>query len=55
MLDDILEFAACTLVAEGRLSLWMPTANEDDVELEIPRNPSLEMVSACVQPFNKCK
>ncbi|PGH18553.1 hypothetical protein AJ79_00332 [Helicocarpus griseus UAMH5409] len=51
MLDDILEFAARTLVQDGRISLWMPTANEDDVELEIPSNPQLELLSVCVQPF----
>ncbi|OJD20586.1 hypothetical protein ACJ73_08079 [Blastomyces percursus] len=51
MLDDILDFAARTLVQDGRLSLWMPTANEDDVELEIPSHPRLELVSVCVQPF----
>ncbi|KAI4129448.1 MAG: hypothetical protein LQ338_002229 [Usnochroma carphineum] len=55
MLDDILEFAAGTLVAGGRLSLWMPTANDDDDggELEIPRHACLEVVSVCVQVFNK--
>ncbi|EEH08049.1 RNA methylase [Histoplasma capsulatum G186AR] len=51
MLDDILDFAARTLVPDGRISLWMPTANEDDVELEIPSNPHLELLSVCVQPF----
>ncbi|KAF3481467.1 tRNA guanosine-2'-O-methyltransferase TRM11 [Arthroderma uncinatum] len=53
MLDDILEFAAHTLVVNGRLSLWMPTANEDEVEFEIPSNPCLEHLDSCVQPFNK--
>ncbi|EEH40810.1 tRNA guanosine-2'-O-methyltransferase TRM11 [Paracoccidioides lutzii Pb01] len=51
MLDDILEFAAIALVQDGRISLWMPTANEDDVELQIPSNPHLELLSVCVQPF----
>ncbi|KAG5294892.1 RNA methylase [Histoplasma ohiense] len=51
MLDDILDFAVRTLVQDGRISLWMPTANEDDVELEIPSNPHLELLSVCVQPF----
>src|SRR5438045_699693 len=55
MLDDILEFAAGTLLPDGRISLWMPTANDEDVELEIPCNPHLEIVSVCVQPFNKCE
>ncbi|KAH7130784.1 tRNA guanosine-2'-O-methyltransferase-like protein TRM11 [Dendryphion nanum] len=53
MLDDILAFAATTLVIGGRLSMWMPTANDEDIELMIPTNPYLEIVSVCVQPFNK--
>lgn len=55
MLDDILNFAAVSLVDEGRLSLWMPTANDEEVELGIPMHPCLEVVSVCVQAFNKCK
>ena len=55
MLDDILEFSAIHLVDNGRLSLWMPTANDMEKELTIPTHNSLEIVSACVQPFNKCK
>lgn len=54
MLGDILEFAAMYLVDAGRLSLWMPTANDEEVELEIPMHPCLEIVSICVQAFNKC-
>ncbi|KAL8672560.1 MAG: hypothetical protein Q9168_002996 [Polycauliona sp. 1 TL-2023] len=53
MLCDILEFAAGYLVDGGRLSLWMPTANDEEVELEIPMHPCLEVVSVCVQAFNK--
>jgi tRNA (guanine10-N2)-methyltransferase len=53
MLHDILVFAANTLVDNGRLSMWMPTANDEDIELIIPTNPFLELVSVCVQPFNK--
>ena len=55
MLNDILEFAAVSLVDEGRLSLWMPTANDEEVEFGIPSHPCLEVVSICVQAFNKCK
>jgi tRNA (guanine10-N2)-methyltransferase len=51
LLDDILRFAAETLAVEGRLSFWMPSANDQDQELAIPRNPHLELVSMCVQPF----
>lgn len=54
MLDDLLEFAAQMLVDDGRLSLWMPRANDEDVELGIPGHPALEIVSICVQTFNKC-
>lgn len=54
MLDDLLEFAAFMLVDDGRLSLWMPTANDEDVVLGIPAHPCLGLVSVCVQKFNKC-
>ncbi|KAF3356135.1 Dual specificity protein kinase pom1 [Verticillium dahliae VDG1] len=53
MLDDILEFATQMLVDEGRLSFWMPTANDEDQELNVPTHPCLEIVSVCVQPFNR--
>ena len=55
MLDDILEFSTEMLVDEGRMSMWMPTANDEDVEIAIPSHPCLQLVSVCVQPFNKCK
>ncbi len=54
MLEDLLEFAAFMLVDGGRLSLWMPTANDEDVVLGIPAHPCLDLVSVCVQTFNKC-
>jgi tRNA (guanine10-N2)-methyltransferase len=53
ILDDILDFAVATLVDNGRLSMWMPTANDEDIELVIPTHPCLEIVSVCIQPFNK--
>ncbi|KAF2866697.1 S-adenosyl-L-methionine-dependent methyltransferase [Massariosphaeria phaeospora] len=53
LLDDILAFSVATLVENGRLSMWMPTANDADVELVIPTHPCLEIVSVCVQEFNK--
>jgi tRNA (guanine10-N2)-methyltransferase len=55
MLDDILQFATDMLVDNGRLSFWMPTANDNDQEIAVPTHPSLVIVSMCVQPFNKCK
>lgn len=55
MLDDILVFAAETLVDNGRLSFWMPTANDEEQEIPMPAHPCLELVVVCVQVFNKCK
>lgn len=54
ILDDILVFAVETLVDNGRLSFWMPTANEEDQQIAAPTHPSLEIVANCVQVFNKC-
>ena len=54
MLDDLLDFSACMLVDGGRLSFWMPTANDEEVVLGIPSHPCLDLVSVCVQTFNKC-
>lgn len=54
MLEDILQFAADHLVPGGRLCFWMPTANEDFSQLDIPTHPELEIVSVCMQEFNKC-
>ena len=53
MLGDILLFAARMLVDGGRVSLWMPTANDMEEELAIPGHPALELLSVCVQVFNK--
>ena len=53
MLDDILDFAARTLVDDGRLAFWMPTANEEDQEIGIPANLHLQLMHCCIQPFNK--
>lgn len=54
MIDDVLQFAAEMLVDDGRLAMWMPTANDEDIELAIPQNVYLELASTCVQVFNKC-
>ena len=54
MLDDILDFASETLVDHGRLSFWMPTANDEEQEIPVPEHPCLEIVAVCVQVFNKC-
>ncbi|KAL6921648.1 hypothetical protein FSST1_005674 [Fusarium sambucinum] len=53
MLDDILDFAANTLVDDGRLSFWMPTANDENQEISVPSHPYMEVVVVCTQSFNK--
>lgn len=55
MMQDVLDFAFVMLVDHGRLSVWMPTANDEDVELSVPLHPGLDLVSTCVQDFNKCE
>ena len=54
MLDNILQFSAETLVDNGRLSFWMPTANDEEQEIPVPTHPYLETMSVCTQVFNKC-
>lgn len=53
MLDDILSFAAATLVDHGRLAFWMPTVNDEEQELRLPSHPCLQLIAICVQDFNK--
>ena len=53
MLADILGFAVKMLVDDGRVSLWMPTANDAEEDLAIPERRGLELMSMCVQEFNK--
>ena len=55
MLDDILDFAALSLVDNARLSFWMPTSNDEDQEIQVPKHPSLEIMSVCTQNFNRCE
>lgn len=55
LLHDILQLSAEILVDGGRVAMWMPTANDDERELEIPENRYLELVHVCVQEFNKCE
>ncbi|OAP60761.1 hypothetical protein AYL99_05763 [Fonsecaea erecta] len=57
MLDDILDFAARTLVDGGRVAFWMPSANENEYGEEeataIPTHRHLELKHECIQKFNK--
>jgi tRNA (guanine10-N2)-methyltransferase len=54
LIQDILDFAALTLVDEGRLSMWLPTANDEDIEVAVPQHQCFTLVSVCLQEFNKC-
>ena len=53
MLDDLLDFAVRTLVEDGRLAFWMPSANAEDQEIALPAHRSMEFMYCCVQAFNK--
>lgn len=53
MMDALLAFAADRLVEGGRLAFWMPTANQDYTDAEIPLHEDLELRSNCVQDFNQ--
>lgn len=35
--------------------MWMPTSDDQEIELMIPTNPSLEIVSVSVQYFRGCE
>jgi hypothetical protein len=35
--------------------MWMPTSDDQEIELMIPTNPSLEIVNVSVQNFNGCE
>ncbi|KAJ5476446.1 hypothetical protein N7475_002175 [Penicillium sp. IBT 31633x] len=49
---DVLDFAVRSLVTNGRLSMWMPTTNDEKTEFPVPMHENLEIVSISVQPFN---
>ncbi|KAK6495316.1 hypothetical protein TWF481_003341 [Arthrobotrys musiformis] len=53
MLNDITNFASTHLVPNGRLCIWLPTADEDFNEFSIPAHRNLKLESVCVQNFNK--
>jgi len=53
--NDVLNFAVRALVTNGRLSMWMPTSNDEKIEFPIPMHQNLEIVSVCVQDFGNCE
>lgn len=54
MIDDILHFGYEHMVDDARLCMWMPTANDDDMEIAVPSHPAMELVATSIQQFNKC-
>ncbi|KAJ5254567.1 hypothetical protein N7505_011776 [Penicillium chrysogenum] len=50
--NDVLNFAVRSLVPNGRLSMWMPTTNDEKTEFPVPMHQNLEIVSISVQHFN---
>lgn len=55
MINDILNFAARTLVTDGRLCMWMPTTSDKEADFPVPMHQDLEVISISVQPFSNCK
>ena len=55
MQQDILDFAVRSLVPDGRLAMWMPTASDEIAEFPVPMHPNLEVVNVSVQHFSSCK
>lgn len=53
--NDVLDFAARSLVIDGRLSMWMPTTNDERVVFPVPMHENLEIVSISTQQFNTCE
>jgi tRNA (guanine10-N2)-methyltransferase len=54
MLDDILDFGYNHMVDNARLSMWMPVANDEDMEIPVPSHPAMELVAVSIQQFNRC-
>ncbi|ODV85333.1 hypothetical protein CANARDRAFT_199428 [[Candida] arabinofermentans NRRL YB-2248] len=53
LLDDLLKFSGERLNIGGRLSFWMPVANDEDIPTLIPHHENLELTFNLVQDFNK--
>jgi tRNA (guanine10-N2)-methyltransferase len=54
MMDDILQFGYEHMVDDARLSMWMPVANDEDMEIAVPSHPAMQLVAVSTQQFNKC-
>ncbi|KAJ5324512.1 tRNA (guanine(10)-N2)-methyltransferase [Penicillium atrosanguineum] len=49
---DVLDFAVRSLVPNGRLTMWMPTTNDEAKEFPVPMHPNLEVIAVSVQYFS---
>lgn len=52
---DILDFAARTLVTNGRLAMWMPTSDDEATNFPVPMHQNLEIINVSTQNFNLCE
>ena len=50
---DLLQFASERLPVGGRLAFWMPTANDNFEETQIPQHERLELLHCLEQLFNQ--
>ncbi|AOW28529.1 tRNA (guanine10-N2)-methyltransferase [Candida albicans SC5314] len=53
LLEDLLQFASERLPVGGRLAFWMPTANDNFEETQIPQHERLELLHCLEQSFNQ--
>ena len=53
LLEDLLQFASERLPVGGRLAFWMPTANDNFEETQIPQHERLELLHCLEQLFNQ--
>lgn len=54
MMNDILDFSVDNLLEDGRLCMWMPTANDELETYALPSHPVLDLLHVCVQDFGNC-
>lgn len=53
VLDDLLAFASVHLIPMGRLVFWMPTANEEYKDVDVPVHPRFRLLGNSLQDFGK--
>lgn len=51
--DDLLDYAAETLVDDGRLVFWLPTVNEDYSPVDLPRRNDMQLLANSTQNFGR--